>query len=63
MKTLKLLSASLIALTSHSVLAHPGHDHAHWLSSPVHVITAVALSAAVVLLVATFVKKRKKQMD
>lgn len=34
---------ALAALVSTSAFAHPGHDHAHWLSDPIHVLTVVAI--------------------
>jgi len=30
-------------LFSTNAFAHPGHDHAHWLSEPIHVLTVFAI--------------------
>ena len=38
MKTLnKLALTAGLATTASQVLAHPGHDHSHWLSTMVHI--------------------------
>ena len=37
----KLLVLSTLASTS--AFAHPGHDHAHWLSDPIHALTVIAI--------------------
>ncbi len=34
---------TLVMLFSTSAFAHPGHDHAHWLSEPIHVLTVFAI--------------------
>jgi len=28
--------------------AHPGHDHVHWLSEPIHLLTLTAIAAVLV---------------
>lgn len=41
----KALGISALFALSSQVLAHPGHDHAHWLSEPIHALTALAIVA------------------
>ena len=38
---------------SNMALAHPGHDHEHWLSEPIHLLSVLAIIAvsATVLIV------------
>ncbi len=45
-KNLCLSAPALLAMSA-PVLAHSGHNHAHWSSPAVHAILAVALSATV----------------
>ncbi|WP_036533733.1 hypothetical protein [Oceanobacter kriegii] len=45
------------ALLPSLALAHPGHDHGHWMSGSVHAITAVAI-VAVLATGAWFVRSR-----
>lgn len=40
--------ALLTTLLSTSVMAHPGHDHGHFLSDPIHFLTALAIAGVVV---------------
>lgn len=40
-----LLAASLGA--SQIALAHPGHDHQHWAAEPIHILTAIAITAVI----------------
>ncbi|MBJ7539699.1 hypothetical protein [Marinomonas transparens] len=28
--------------------AHPGHDHSHWTSEPIHILTMVAIGTVIV---------------
>lgn len=43
-------------------LAHPGHDHAHWSSNPIHLLTLAALvGTGVVCAVLLSAKKRAKK--
>ena len=42
--------------------AHAGHDHAHWLSSTIHVLTVLAILGVGVALGAT-VKRRSADRD
>ncbi len=53
---MRLIAATLMAAASSSTLAHPGHDHNHWLSEPTHIILAVSI-AAVVIVSAMFLGK------
>ena len=43
--------------------AHPGHDHSHWLSEPIHVLTILAIAAVsfVAVGIGRSVKKKVKQ--
>ncbi|MEO9655160.1 hypothetical protein ACUM5Y_05160 [Marinomonas dokdonensis] len=43
-----LMVLSLAVLTSQVALAHPGHDHSHWTSNPIHIITMVAIGTVIV---------------
>ncbi|KZX81280.1 hypothetical protein A3715_16490 [Oleiphilus sp. HI0009] len=52
-----LAAASGLLLTA-PAFAHPGHDHAHWLSDPIHLLTALAIAAVAVT--GVVVAKRKK---
>lgn len=49
---------ALSALVSSSVFAHPGHDHAHWLSEPIHVLTVLAIAG--IALVGGYVSIKNK---
>lgn len=53
-----LPSAGLALLFSQTVFAHPGHDHSHWLSDPIHALTAAAIGAVIVT--AVVLRKRSK---
>jgi len=44
--------AIFAAFLSVGVQAHPGHDHSHWLSSPIHAVTIVAVLAIAAVAVA-----------
>ncbi len=50
--------ALLTALLSTGAMAHPGHDHGHVLSDPIHFLTALAIAGVVV--VGVFVARSKK---
>ncbi len=49
---------AVLALVSSSAIAHPGHDHGHWLSDPIHVATVIAI-AAIALVGGYFLIKHK----
>ena len=36
---------TVLAVLSSNAMAHSGHDHAHWLSDPIHVVTVLSISA------------------
>lgn len=54
---LRTLIATLAGFTSTSVLAHTGHDHSHWLSEPIHALSALAIVSVVAI--AAVMSKRK----
>ncbi|GAB3485035.1 hypothetical protein [Marinomonas epiphytica] len=37
-----------LAVCSSLVSAHPGHDHSHWTSEPIHILTMVAIGTVMV---------------
>lgn len=42
------LAVSTLMMLSQVVQAHPGHDHSHWTSNPIHIITMVAIGTVIV---------------
>lgn len=61
MKKIVKSSAVLSALMAVSQVAqaHPGHDHSHWASNSIHLLTVLAVAAVVVVGVA-YKKSRGK---
>jgi len=61
MKKIVKSSAVLSALMAVSQVAqaHPGHDHSHWASNSIHLLTVLAVAAVVVVGVA-YKKSRRK---
>ncbi len=57
---LRTTLATLTGLFSTFALAHPGHDHAHWLSDPIHLLSVLAI-VAVITTGATVYKKKQAQ--
>jgi hypothetical protein len=55
MKKLIAATAALLALPQ-LALAHPGHDHGHWLANPIHWLTLAAIAS--VFAVAVILKKK-----
>ncbi|CAH0990732.1 hypothetical protein SIN8267_00827 [Sinobacterium norvegicum] len=55
MNKLIAATAALFSLPQ-LALAHPGHDHSHWLSNPIHWLTVAAIGSVVV--VAIILKKK-----
>lgn len=49
--------ASLL-VTAADVFAHPGHDHGHWLSEPIHALSALAVISVTAVVASKWVKKR-----
>ena len=43
------VAVSALMAISQTVQAHPGHDHAHWASHSIHLLTVLAVAAAVVV--------------
>lgn len=39
---------SALAAMSSQAFAHPGHDHSHWTSEPIHILTMVAIGTVMV---------------
>ena len=54
---------ALAALVSSSAFAHPGHDHSHWLSDPIHVLTVVAILGVAAVGVFFTVKNKISQSN
>ena len=46
---LKRVFVSIILFTSNVVQAHSGHDHQHWLSSPIHLLTLFSIVSMIVI--------------
>jgi hypothetical protein len=46
---LKRLFGLFILLTGNTVQAHSGHDHQHWLSSPIHLLTLFSIVSMIVI--------------
>ncbi|MGH1438613.1 MAG: hypothetical protein ACRBBR_00770 [Cellvibrionaceae bacterium] len=44
---MKTLLSAIILFISSQVQAHSGHDHQHWLSSPIHILTTIAIVAII----------------
>jgi hypothetical protein len=57
----KVALALATAAASQSVLAHPGHDHSHWLSNPIHALSVLA--AAAIIGTAVYAIAKKKQAE
>lgn len=50
------------AVTAPLAFAHPGHDHSHWLSDPIHLLSMLAISALVAAGYTTYrVRKSSKK--
>lgn len=51
---MKYILASLTALSTHAVMAHPGHDHSSWSAPFLHALwimpAAIALGAAIYII-------------
>lgn len=45
---IKITAMSFLSMLSQVSMAHPGHDHAHWSSDPIHIITMVAIGTVIV---------------
>lgn len=43
-----VMFASACLVISQMVFAHPGHDHTHWLSSFIHLVTVLAIGSLIV---------------
>lgn len=55
---------AIVMLFSTRAFAHPGHDHAHWLSDPIHVLTVLAIvGVALVGVYMTVKNKLTKPMN
>lgn len=42
------LASVCVALISSTALAHPGHDHTHWSSELIHMLTWLAIGSVIV---------------
>ncbi|MEL0658786.1 hypothetical protein V6255_06475 [Psychromonas arctica] len=55
---------SLMLAFSQVVQAHPGHDHAHWASNSIHLLTVAAIASVIVAgLVYKQVIRRRKNVS
>ncbi|MDP2521320.1 hypothetical protein Q8W30_01950 [Neptunomonas phycophila] len=45
---MRYLMLTIAALLAPFANAHPGHDHGHWLSEPIHLLTLAAIAAVLV---------------
>ncbi|RJG39541.1 hypothetical protein [Motilimonas pumila] len=52
------LATSLMA--SSQVMAHEGHDHSHWTSEPIHLITALAVAGVALVIGITLFRRHNK---
>jgi len=58
----KLASGTLLTTMSSLATAHGGHDHSHWLSNPIHILSVIAFIA--IAASATYsIKKNKKHRN
>ncbi len=61
---MKKLSLGLVASSlSTAALAHPGHDHGHWAAEPIHLLTALAITAIVGTGIYVFRKQKAEKQD
>lgn len=60
-KLIKAVSGSSLLALSSVAAAHPGHDHGHWLSDPIHALTALAIGAVVTAAVVGYKKVTAKK--
>ncbi len=60
-KIAQLAALPLVALPT-AVLAHPGHDHSHWTSEPIHLLTLAAIIGLVSTSVVWYRKRSKSKM-
>ena len=56
---MKILSTLFVFLMATQAQAHAGHDHAHWLSEPIHFLSVFAVIA--VIGTAAYVVNRSRQ--
>ncbi len=52
--------ASIAGFLSVGAQAHPGHDHSHFLSDPIHAVTAIAVIAIAAVAVAVTAKVKRR---
>lgn len=58
----KLFAASSLALLSTVASAHSGHDHSHWMSSSIHVLTIIAIGTIIGTVISLKISKNIKQV-
>jgi hypothetical protein len=53
---------SCFVVMSQIAQAHPGHDHSHWSSEPIHILTMSAIGGLIVsgLIYKQCIRRRKK---
>lgn len=63
MKKALAISSLLPLLLPAVAQAHPGHDHGHWMSEPIHALTVLAIVAVGITAygIGRSVKKKVKQ--
>lgn len=57
-----ILVLSSLLVISRLVQAHPGHDHSHWSSEPIHLLTMFAIASLIVsgLVYKQCIRRRRK---
>lgn len=57
---MKKITTALVTMTITGVaVAHPGHDHNHFLSGAIHAVTALAVVAAVAAVTHAVINRKK----
>lgn len=59
-KSIKSCSAAALATAASTVFAHPGHDHTHWLSGPIHLLCTLAIG---LIVMTAFIVRNKKKLS
>lgn len=54
---MKYILASLAVLSTHAVMAHPGHDHSSWTAPLLHALWI--MPAAIALVAAVYIIRKK----
>lgn len=57
------LLVSVFLVLSQVAQAHPGHDHSHWMSSAIHLLSVLAVSGVIVSAVVYKQIQRRRKND